>query len=164
GGAAPPRRAPAAPPPAHLLPARARAAALACRVEREERCPVIELPASWDDSLPRLSGKDRHELRRKLRRADGSRPRIEVARTPAGISAFMDSFLALHRKSKVGKARFMDEPMERFFRESGAELAAAGWAALWLLWLRGRPAAALFCLGFRGPAGLVHPRCVAAGA
>jgi CelD/BcsL family acetyltransferase involved in cellulose biosynthesis len=150
------RPVPAGSPTATLLPELARATGLGCRVEREERCPVIELPPSWDDYLATLSGKDRHELRRKLRRAERGNPRIEVARSPAAITALMDSFVALHRKSKVGKARFMDEAMERFFRDVGAELAAAGWAALWLLWLEDQPAAALFCLEYGGSIGLYN--------
>jgi len=150
------RPVPAGSPTAALLPDLARAAGFGCRVEREERCPVIELPPSWDDYLATLSGKDRHELRRKLRRAESGNPRIEVARSPAAITALMDSFVALHRKSKVGKARFMDETMERFFRDVGAELAAAGWAALWLLWLEDQPAAALFCLEYGGSIGLYN--------
>jgi CelD/BcsL family acetyltransferase involved in cellulose biosynthesis len=150
------RPVPADSPTVALLPALARAAGLTCRIEREERCPVIELPDSWDAYLARLSGKDRHELRRKLRRAEGAKPRVEVARTPAGIAAFLDSFVALHKKSKVGKARFMDERMEVFFREVGAALAAAEWAALWLLWLDEQPAAALFCLEYAGTIGLYN--------
>ncbi len=150
------RPVPAASPTAALLPALARSAGLGCRIERAERCPVIDLPDSWDAYLARLSGKDRHELRRKLRRAEGAQARIEVARTPAGIAAFMDSFLALHRKSKVGKARFMDERMEAFFREVGGALAGAGWAALWLLWLEEQPAAALFCLEYGGTVALYN--------
>ena len=63
----------------------------------------------------------------------------------------MDGFVALHRRSKVGKARFMDEPMEVFFREMARELAAAGLAALWMLWLEERPAAALLCLEQAAP-------------
>ncbi len=150
------RPVPAASPTVSLLPALARAAGLACRIEREERCPVIELPPSWDAYLATLSGKDRHELRRKLRRAASGSARVEVARTPGGIAALMDSFVALHRKSKTGKARFMDDPMEGFFREVGTALAAAGWAALWLLWLEDQPAAALFCFEYGGSASVYN--------
>jgi CelD/BcsL family acetyltransferase involved in cellulose biosynthesis len=139
-----------------LLPGLAAAAGLGCRIEPDERCPVIELPASWDGYLATLSGKDRHELRRKLRRADEAGARVEVARTPGGIAAVMDSFLALHRRSKVGKARFMDARMEGFFREVGAALAGAGWAALWVLWIAEQPAAALFCLEYGGTVGLYN--------
>jgi CelD/BcsL family acetyltransferase involved in cellulose biosynthesis len=107
---------------------------------------VIELAGSWEEYLAGLSGKDRHELRRKLRRAEAGAPRVEVARTPAAMAVLIDGFLALHRKSKVGKARFMDGPMEVFFRELTRELATAGLAALWMLWLEDRPVAALLCL------------------
>src|SRR5262249_44276022 len=108
---------PAASPTVTLLPALARAAGLGCRIEPDERCPVTDLPAPWEAYLAQLPAKDRHELRRKLRRAEAAAPRIETARTPAGVAAFMDSFVALHRKSKVGKARFMDEPTEACFRD-----------------------------------------------
>jgi CelD/BcsL family acetyltransferase involved in cellulose biosynthesis len=144
------RPVPAASPTLSLLPTLAGAVGLAARVEREDRCPVITLPDSWEGYLAALPGKERHELRRKLRRAAASSPRVEVARTPGGVAALMDSFVGLHRKSKTGKARFMDDRMEGFFREVGPQLAAAGWAALWLLWLEDRPAAALFNLEYGG--------------
>ena len=107
------RPVPAASPTVTLLPGLAAAAGRGCRIERDERCPVIDLPASWEAFLATLSGKDRHELRRKLRRADDAGARVEVARTPAGIAAFMDSFLDLHRKSKVGKAPLHGRPHGR---------------------------------------------------
>ncbi len=150
------RPVPAESPTPGLLAALASAAGLACRAEREDRCPVLDLPPTWDAYLAGLSGKDRHELRRKLRRAEAARPRVEVGRTPAAVTAATDTFLALHRKSKVGKARFMDDRMEAFFREAAVALAAAGWAALWLLWLEDRAAAALFCLEYGGTVALYN--------
>ena len=139
-----------------LLGSLAESSGLACRVDVDERCPVIELPETWEGYLARLPGKDRHELRRKVRRAEAGRPRIEVARTPDAMDALMDGFVALHRRSKVGKARFMDEPMEAFFRDLGRALAEAGVAALWMLWLEDRPAAALFCLEQAGSVSLYN--------
>jgi CelD/BcsL family acetyltransferase involved in cellulose biosynthesis len=150
------RPVPRASPTLEILPPLAQAVGLACRIEPEERCPVLELPPSWDAYLAGLPGKDRHELRRKLRRAESARPRIEVARTPAAVAAAMDGFLGLHRKSKVGKARFMDARMEAFFREVGAAMSRAGWGALWLLWMEERPAAAAFCLEYAGTVGLYN--------
>jgi CelD/BcsL family acetyltransferase involved in cellulose biosynthesis len=150
------RPVPAASPTAGLLTSLAESAGLVCRVAVEDRCPVIELPGSWDAYLAGLSGKDRHELRRKLRRAEAGGPRVEVARTPAAMAALMDGFVALHRRSKVGKARFMDEAMEVFFRDLGRALSRAGLAALWMLWLEERPAAALFCLEQAGAVSLYN--------
>jgi CelD/BcsL family acetyltransferase involved in cellulose biosynthesis len=139
-----------------LLEGLAAAAGLSCRIDIEDRCPVIDLPKTWDGYLAGLSGKDRHELRRKLRRAEASQPRVEVARTPAAMAGLMDGFIALHRRSKVGKARFMDDSMEAFFRELGSALAAAGLAALWMLWLEEHPVAAVFCLEQAGAVSLYN--------
>ena len=150
------RPVPAASPTSSLLESLAASAGLRYRVDVEERCPVIELADTWDAYLARLPGKDRHELRRKIRRAEAGRPRIEVARTADEMSALMDGFVALDRLSKVGKAKFMDEPMEKFFRELGYGLAEAGLAALWMLWLEDRPAAALFCLEQAGSVSLYN--------
>jgi CelD/BcsL family acetyltransferase involved in cellulose biosynthesis len=150
------RPVPAASATPELLGSLAASAGFACRVDVEERCPVIDLPETWDGYLASLSGKDRHELRRKIRRAEAGRPRIEVARTPEAMDALMDSFVALHRQSKVGKARFMNESMEAFFRSLGRALVGAGLAALWMLWLEDRPAAALFCLEQAGSVSLYN--------
>ncbi len=150
------RPVPAASPTPGLLRGLAASSSLEVRVDVEDRCPVIELADTWDGYLGRLSGKDRHELRRKIRRAEAGRPRVEVARDPAAMDALMDGFVALHRLSKVGKARFMDEPMEAFFRDLGRLLSRAGLASLWMLWLEDRPAAALFCLEQAGSVGLYN--------
>jgi len=141
---------------ATLLPVLAGASGFACRLERDDRCPVLDLPPSWDAYLTRLSGKDRHELRRKLRRADTAVPRVEVARTPAAILAGMAGFLALHRRSKTGKAKFMDGRMEGFFRQLAPAWAAAGVLALWKLELRGLPAASVLCLEYGDTVGLYN--------
>ncbi|HWC04561.1 MAG TPA: GNAT family N-acetyltransferase [Methylomirabilota bacterium] len=143
-------------PTAGLLTGLAASCGWTCRIDVEDRCPVVDLPDSWDAYLSGLSGKDRHELRRKLRRAEAGRPRVEVARTPAAMSVLMDGFVALHRRSKVGKARFMDEAMEAFFRGLGQYLAEGQLAALWMLWLDDRPAAALFCLEQAGTVSLYN--------
>jgi CelD/BcsL family acetyltransferase involved in cellulose biosynthesis len=150
------RPVPADSPTAALLPALAGASGLACQVAREDRCPVVELPASWEAYLAGLDGKDRHELRRKLRRAEAGAPEVAVARDPDAVAAAMDDFLALHRRSKVGKARFMDERMEGFFRELAPPLAASGALAVWRLRLAGRPAAALLCFEYDGEVGLYN--------
>src|SRR5262245_64930185 len=49
-----------------VVPELAAAHGLAAAAAREERCPILALPATWDEYLLQLSGKDRHELRRKM--------------------------------------------------------------------------------------------------
>jgi CelD/BcsL family acetyltransferase involved in cellulose biosynthesis len=127
-------------------------------VEREDRCPVLTLPKTWDEYLARLSGKDRHELRRKIRRLERELPGATTRSHGAadGWDEAMTRFLTLHRLSKVGKARFMDEQMERFFRSATSRLAAAGWARLWFLEFEGAAVAAFLCLEYGGSVGLYN--------
>lgn len=141
---------PAASPTVSILPALAPAFGLHALARREERCPVLALPESWDDYLGRLSGKDRHELRRKLRRLERQWPDATVRShaSPAGLEAAMTAFLALHRKSKAGKARFMDVRMERFFQRVAAALVARGALRLWFLERDGAAVASYLCLEF----------------
>src|SRR5258706_9074014 len=110
------------------LPQLASACGLAASASVEERCPVLALPRSWETYLASLSGKHRHELQRKIRRLEREAPeaRVSSAVDPAAIQASLTKFLILHRRSRVGKARFMDERMEGFFRQVLAALAARG--------------------------------------
>lgn len=149
---------PAASPTVTALPALADAAGFAMTVEIEERCPVLDLPASWDDYLAALSGKHRHELTRKMRRLAREVPDAHVtcAATPDEIAGRFGDFLDLHRRSRTGKAKFMDERMEAFFRRAIAALAAMGGARLWLLDTSGGPMASFVTLEWDGTVGLYN--------
>lgn len=141
-----------------LVPALAAAHGLRVSATLEDRCPVLQLSGSWDEYLARLSGKDRHELRRKMRKLEREQPGATVRshHEPDGWDEALSRFLRLHRLSKVGKARFMDERMERFFRDATCALAAAGWARLWFLECEGAPVASFLCLEYAGTVGLYN--------
>ncbi|MGE5256606.1 MAG: GNAT family N-acetyltransferase [Hyphomicrobiales bacterium] len=83
----------------------------------------LALPGSWDSYLTLLSGKQRHEVRRKLRRLEEGRPhRFRMLDDPEGLSRGINDFLVLFRQNREDKARFMDERMEAFFRSLAASL------------------------------------------
>jgi CelD/BcsL family acetyltransferase involved in cellulose biosynthesis len=149
---------PAASPTVTVLPALAGAVGLDVAVAIEERCPILDLPDTWDTFLASLSGKHRHELTRKLRRFDREAPdgRVTWADTPAAIEARIPDFLTLHRRSREGKAKFMDARMERFFRRAIPALAARGGARLAFLDLPGGPVASFVTLEWDGTVGLYN--------
>lgn len=93
-------------------------------IEQEDVAPRLELPASWDAYLANLRKKDRHELRRKMRRleAAGEIRQVELTQ-PDDVEAAMDDFMALHRMSTTDKAEFMTAGRERFFRTVAVALA-----------------------------------------
>jgi CelD/BcsL family acetyltransferase involved in cellulose biosynthesis len=149
---------PGASPTVTALPALAAAVGLVASAPVEERCPVLQLPDSWEAFLAALPKKHRHELTRKIRRFEREVPegRIAWETTPAGIDARLDQFVALHRASREGKAKFMDDRMERFFRRAITALAARGGARLALLDTASGPVAAFVTLEWEGTVGLYN--------
>jgi CelD/BcsL family acetyltransferase involved in cellulose biosynthesis len=141
-----------------LVPALAPAYGLRAWASVEERCPVLRLPGAWEEYLARLSGKDRHELRRKMRRLEKELPgaRVRSHAATEGWDEALGRFLELHRLSKAGKARFMDQGMERFFRDATGALVAAGWARLWFLESEGAAVASFLCFEYAGTVGLYN--------
>jgi CelD/BcsL family acetyltransferase involved in cellulose biosynthesis len=87
--------------------------------EEMDQSPFIPLPSSFDEYLLALGKKERHELRRKIRKAVETTPGLSfrVTRTREEFERDFPSFLSLHRKSSPDKAVFMDDRMEGFFRE-----------------------------------------------
>ena len=149
---------PAASPTVERLPALATEHGIEVTVAIEERCPILELPATWDGYLAGLSGKHRHEMLRKMRRLEREVPEaraVGLASREAVESRF-DEFLTLHRQSRVGKARFMDDRMETFFRRVAAVLADADGFRLWLLEAPGGPLASFLALEWDGTVGLYN--------
>ena len=107
-------------------------------LEQEDVAPRMELPASWDEYVSALRKKDRHELRRKLRRleAAGEVQHVELSE-PADIEAGMPEFMRLHRMSTPDKNEFMTAEREQFFCKIAIELAREGVTRLCFLEIDG---------------------------
>lgn len=121
---------------------------LGLRMEREleDVSPAIDLPADWEEYLRGLGKKDRHELRRKMRRlAEGGEVGLEVLSSPEEVAAAMDDFLRLHSAARPDKAAFMTAEMARFFRRVVVALAGEGTVRMFFLTLNGLRAAAVLC-------------------
>jgi CelD/BcsL family acetyltransferase involved in cellulose biosynthesis len=114
------------------------------RVETEDVCPVIDLPATWEDYLKQLDKKQRHEVRRKLRHAESEADtQFVVVGADRDLAAEMRAFVELHQKSTPEKTKFMDPQMQRFFFEVAQLLQARGWLQLTFLEIEGKKAASL---------------------
>lgn len=105
--------------------------------------PFIPLPATWDEYLATLDKKQRHEVRRKLRRIDEVPTRWYVIERAEEIEAAVVDFAALHRKSSPDKGEFMTKAMEGFFLEVCRRLFPTGWLQLQFLEVEGVRAAAM---------------------
>jgi CelD/BcsL family acetyltransferase involved in cellulose biosynthesis len=117
--------------------------------EAEDVCPQVVLPGDWEAYLASLEKKDRHELRRKLRRLpQAGEPDLEVLESPADLEPALGDFLWMLRESRADKAGFMTSRMERFFRALVLALAAERRIEMCFLRLGGKRTAAVLC--FRG--------------
>ena len=107
-------------------------------------CPVIPLPVTWDEYLARLDKKERHELRRKMRRAEQSQDPVSWRITSGQdtLDADLDAFITLLIESRPDKAAFMTETMRHFFHTVGHAAQRAGWLQLAFLEVNGVKAAA----------------------
>lgn len=113
-------------------------------VEVEDVCPIIYLPATWDEYLMSLDKKQRHEVRRKLRKAETEADtRFVVVGPEHDLQAEMQAFIELHQKSTPEKDNFMDRQMQGFFFDVAQVLQAKGWLQLTFVEINGEKAAAL---------------------
>jgi CelD/BcsL family acetyltransferase involved in cellulose biosynthesis len=113
-------------------------------IEIEDVCPIIELPPSWDDYLMMLDKKQRHEVRRKLRKADReAETRFLIVGLEHDLQAEMQDFVELHQRSAPEKDEFMDPQMQEFFFEVAEVLHAKGWLQLAFVTMDGQKAASL---------------------
>jgi CelD/BcsL family acetyltransferase involved in cellulose biosynthesis len=107
--------------------------------EPEAISPNLLLPASWDEYLGRLSKKDRHEMRRKMRRLDSAgNVELKIITTSAEALPLLDILFRLMRASNHHKEEFLDRPgMQEFFRDMVATMADAGMLRFHVLELDG---------------------------
>ncbi len=135
---------PAASPTHTQLQAIARARGLRVETRLHDVAPVIELPATWEEYLDMLDKKQRHEIRRKLRRVEEAEARWYTIDDAAQLNTAMMDFIALHKQSRPDKHLFMDARMQDFFIALARRLFACGWLQLQFLEIGGARVASLF--------------------
>jgi CelD/BcsL family acetyltransferase involved in cellulose biosynthesis len=118
-------------------------------VEPLQICPVIRLPESWDRYLETLDKKQRHEIRRKLRRAEEGEEKAVLRRaTPQRLKEDVDEFLRLMAYDER-KAAFLTLAMRAQFHALAAAAAEAGMLQLSFLDVDGKAAAGFFNFDYR---------------
>jgi len=112
--------------------------------------PRLGLPHDFETFVQSLGKKERHELRRKIRRLESATKATFRWATDAERGATLDRFFALHRLSRGEKADFMTPDVERFFRDIADALAPLGRLRLGVLRAHDQDAAVLFAFAYRG--------------
>lgn len=135
-----------------LLPELAARRGLDSVTRLEDVCPVIALPDSFDAYLQHvLSKKQRHEVRRKLRRIqEETAVSWYVVDGARALSREADAFISLHRLSTQEKHSFMTPQMEGFFRRIVQVMHEAGWLYLAFIEIDGVKAAAMLAFVYDG--------------
>jgi CelD/BcsL family acetyltransferase involved in cellulose biosynthesis len=124
---------------------------LNCEVacEAEDVSMELELPSTWNGFLSRLTGKERHETRRKLRRLDeAARIKFRMVDNPAEVVKEIETFLALFKLNRSDKSNFMTDQREAFFRGLAEEMARYQILKLFFLDVDDAPAAAVMCFDY----------------
>ena len=129
--------------------------AVAKRLECEVACEPedvtfeLDLPASWDAFLGMLTGKQRHEIRRKIRRLhEAGEINYRIVEDFSEVSDEMETFLALFGLSRSDKSAFMTSQMATYFRSLAETMSTANLLKLFFLDLDGTPAAAVMCFDY----------------
>lgn len=111
----------------------------------------LALPGSWETYLACLEKKQRHELRRKLRRLTVSgEVTYRAVRSEEELAAVAGEFFQLFRDNRPDKAAFLHPEMETYFAALFSTTAREGLLNLGLLTCGGTLAAAVLCFDYGG--------------
>jgi len=119
------------------------------KVIEQDVCPVITLPTSWDDYLAGIKKKQRHEIRRKMRKIENeAETRWYVISSAEGLDDAIENFIDLHQKSTQDKEDFWSDSLIAFFKALTVALAQTGWLKLYFIEVNGMQAAAMLCFDY----------------
>jgi len=138
-------------PTLEILPDMARKLGYTVEVEEEDVTSGIGLPGTWDEYLGLLNKKDRHELRRKIRRMDSQTDWKWYSVTDsAEVKECLGEFIKLMRQSRADKDEFMTPERERFFYNITQRMSELGLLQLYFLEMDGTTVATSLCFDYGG--------------
>ena len=118
-------------------------------ISDEDVSPYKHLHPTWDEYVASLRKKDRHELRRKLRRLNNGSQAAQYALQDGGeIASAMPEFFRLMRASRPDKDDFLTPDREQFFTALAQELAPRNQFKLFFLELDNTPVVSCICFDY----------------
>jgi gas vesicle protein len=70
--------------------------------KQQDVCPVLQLPASWDEYLSFVGKKQRHEIKRKWKNLeDQVQPEFVKVTEAADLDKYLTEFIRLHQISSA---------------------------------------------------------------
>jgi CelD/BcsL family acetyltransferase involved in cellulose biosynthesis len=109
--------------------------------EALQHCPYIPIPGDWEVYLAGIEKKQRHEIRRKMRRLEIEIPsRWYIVEDEANLEAEVEAFMDMMAQD-LNKRRFLTDTMRVQFQRSMREAFRAGWLQLAFLEISGEKAA-----------------------
>jgi CelD/BcsL family acetyltransferase involved in cellulose biosynthesis len=117
--------------------------------QQEDVSSEMDLPSTFDEYLMVLNTKQRHEVRRKLRRLDEAGSiKYSFLNGDSGLEALLETFMHLFSLARDDKAHFMTSEMAVFFRSLGQAMAEIGLLRFGLLEIDTKPAAMVMCFDY----------------
>lgn len=132
-----------------ILSAAANKMGLGCQVEQVYHCPYIPLPGDWEVYLAGIDKKQRHEIRRKMRRLESSElsNRWYHVTDPAQLESEIDAFFALMHEDQE-KTNFLTPQMSIFMRQVFQWAFSQGWLMMAFLEIDGKKAGGYVSLDY----------------
>lgn len=116
---------------AEFLVERADVSSLGFKLEQEETAAVLHLASDWDGYLAGLDKKERHELKRKLRRIGRDHPDVRLrTSTQETLDDDLQIFVDMHRGTEGLKGHFMRPEIATFFERMARAFMECGWLRL----------------------------------
>ncbi|MQF86838.1 MAG: GNAT family N-acetyltransferase [SAR202 cluster bacterium] len=132
-----------------LLPSAALAQGYNVAIEFEDVVPGISLPPSWEEYLGLLNKKDRHELRRKIRRLENAGDLYLRTSNAITLQQDLKLFMSMMAESKEDKKNFLIPKRESFLQSIAVKMQDSNFLKLFILELNETPVSALMCFDYK---------------
>ncbi|MEK7439996.1 MAG: GNAT family N-acetyltransferase, partial [Chloroflexota bacterium] len=131
-------------PTPNILKSLAVESGMKAEVTQIDVCPIVSLPDSFEAYLQQIDKKQRHEINRKLRRAEGGEDKVTwyIVDSSRDIDSETESFMTLMASAAEDKAKFLTPKMRDTFKDLFATMQHLGLLQLAFLEINGKKASA----------------------
>ena len=131
-------------PTPNILKSLAVESGMKAEVTQIDVCPIVSLPDSFEAYLQQIDKKQRHEINRKLRRAEGGEDKVTwyIVDSSRDIDSETESFMTLMASAAEDKAKFLTPKVRDTFKDLFATMQHLGLLQLAFLEINGKKASA----------------------